>query len=289
MGLQSTTPMLKKAKANKHGIVAFNVHSFDSIFWVLEAAAELKSPVILQTTVGTVKSLGAKNIAEVANAAAEHYRVPTGLHLDHCTDFEVIKDAIRAGYTSVMMDASMHPFAENVARTKEVVALASSLGVNVEAELGKVGGVEDDIVVDEADAQKAIPEECRQFVEETSVPTLAPAIGTAHGIYKGKPEIDFERIAKIAEMVDVPLVLHGGSAVPEEDVRRCVALGMAKVNVSTELKNAYSEAIRDHFANEPDSLDPRAYLQKAKEAAKEMAKSKIRMVGSENTVVPAFV
>ncbi|MBX9975099.1 class II fructose-bisphosphate aldolase [Cytobacillus firmus] len=289
MALLSTTSMLEKAKQDKHGIVAFNVHSFDSIFWVLEAAADLKSPVILQTTVGTVKSLGANNIVEVAKAASEYYNIPTGLHLDHCTDFEVIKEAIRAGYTSVMIDASMHPFEENVARTKEVMDLAKSLSVNVEAELGKVGGVEDDIVVAEEDAQKAVPQECKQFVELTGVPTLAPAIGTAHGIYKGKPEIDFDRIAKIAKLVDVPLVLHGGSAIPDEDVRRCVSLGMAKVNVSTELKNAYSEAIRKHFEDEPDSLDPRAYLQKAKEAAKEMAKSKIKMVGSEGKVVPSFV
>ncbi|RHW35546.1 class II fructose-bisphosphate aldolase [Oceanobacillus profundus] len=289
MALISTTPMLEKARADKHGIVAFNVHSFDSIFWVLEAASDLKSPVILQTTVGTVKSLGAKNIAEVAKTASDHYGIPTGLHLDHCTDFEVIKEAIRAGYTSVMIDASMHPFEENVSRTNEVIKLAKSLGVNVEAELGKVGGVEDDIVVSEEDAEKAIPLECKQFVEVTGVSTLAPAIGTAHGIYKGKPNIDFERISEIANLVNVPLVLHGGSAVPDEDVRRCVSLGMAKVNVSTELKNAYSIAIREHFEKNPESLDPRAYLQKAKDAAIEMAKSKIRMVGSENKVVPSFV
>ncbi|APC49535.1 tagatose-bisphosphate aldolase [Virgibacillus halodenitrificans] len=289
MTLISTTPMLEKARADKHGIVAFNVHSFDSIYWVLEAAAEMKSPVILQTTVGTVRSLGAKNIVEVAKSASEHFSIPTGLHLDHCTDFQVIKEAIRAGYTSVMIDASMHPFEENVARTQEVMKLAKSLGVNVEAELGKVGGVEDDIVVAEEDAQKAIPAECRQFVELTGVPTLAPAIGTAHGIYKGKPNIDFDRIADIADLVDVPLVLHGGSAVPIEEVKRCVSFGMAKVNVSTELKNAYSKAIKVHFEQEPDSLDPRAYLQKAKEAAIEMAKSKIKMVGSENKVVPSFV
>ncbi|MFD1449029.1 class II fructose-bisphosphate aldolase [Oceanobacillus profundus] len=289
MALISTTPMLEKARADKHGIVAFNVHSFDSIFWVLEAASDLKSPVILQTTVGTVRSLGAKNIVEVAKTASDYYGIPTGLHLDHCTDFEVIKEAIRAGYTSVMIDASMHPYEENVARTSEVMKLAESLGVNVEAELGKVGGVEDDIVVNEEDAEKAIPAECKQFVEITGVSTLAPAIGTAHGIYKGKPNIDFDRIAEIANLVRVPLVLHGGSAVPDEDVRRCVSLGMAKVNVSTELKNAYSIAIREHFEKDPESLDPRAYLQKAKEAAIEMARSKIRMVGSENKVVPSFV
>ncbi|WP_156857763.1 class II fructose-bisphosphate aldolase [Oceanobacillus sp. AG] len=289
MSLLSTTPMLEKAKKNNHGIVAFNVHSFDSIFWVLEAASELKSPVILQTTVGTVQSLGAKNIVEVVKAASEHYKVPTGLHLDHCTDYEVIKEAIRAGYTSVMIDASMHPFEENVRQTKQVVDLAKSLGVNIEAELGKVGGVEDDIVVSEKDAQKAVPAECKKFIELTGVPTFAPAIGTAHGIYKGDPDIDFERIAEIAELIDVPLVLHGGSGISDEDIRRCVSLGMAKVNVSTELKNAYSIAIREHFENAPDSLDPRAYLQNAKEAAKVMVKSKIQMVGSEGKVVPSFV
>lgn len=289
MPLISTTPMLEQAKREKYGIVAFNVHSLDSIYWVLEAAAEMKSPVILQTTVGTVKSLGAENIVKVATAAADFYQVPTGLHLDHCTDYEVIKKAIRAGYTSVMIDASKHPFAENVQQTKQVMDLAASLGVNVEAELGKVGGVEEEIVVSEKDAQKAVPEECEEFVAMTGVPTLAPAIGTAHGIYKGEPNIDFDRIEEISKLVDIPLVLHGGSAVPEEDVRKCVALGMSKVNVSTELKNAYSVAIREHFVAQPNSLDPRAYLQTAKEAAKEMVISKIKIVGSEGRISPLAI
>ncbi|MGX4670957.1 class II fructose-bisphosphate aldolase [Cerasibacillus sp. JNUCC 74] len=289
MPLISTTPMLEQAKSENYGIVAFNIHSFDSIYWVLEAAAEMRSPVILQTTVGTVKALGAENIVKVATAAADFYNIPTGLHLDHCTDYEVIKQAVRAGYTSVMIDASRQPFAENVQQTKQVMELAGSLGVNVEAELGKVGGVEEDIVVSEKDAQKAVPEECKKFVSLTGVPTLAPAIGTAHGIYKGEPEIDFARIEQISKIVDIPLVLHGGSAVPEDDVRKCVALGMAKVNVSTELKNAYSIAIREHFVDNPDSLDPRAYLQKAKEAAKSMVISKIKMVGSEGKVEDAVI
>lgn len=280
MTLQSTTPMLELAKKEGYGIVAFNVHSFDSIFWVLEAAAKLDSPVILQTTVGTVESLGADNIVQVVKAAAEHYRVPTGLHLDHCTDYEVIKQAVRAGYTSIMIDASMHPFEENMKQVQRVMELTNGLNINVEAELGKVGGVEDNIVVNEEDAEKAVPTECQEFVKLTKVPTLAPAIGTAHGIYKGDPIIDFERIEKIASLTDVPLVLHGGSAVPAADVKKCVALGMSKVNVSTELKNAYSEAIKQHFADYPESLDPRAYLQKAKDAAIELAQSKINIVGS---------
>ncbi|MBU5266585.1 class II fructose-bisphosphate aldolase [Virgibacillus proomii] len=289
MPLISTTPMLELAKNENYGIVAFNIHSFDSIYWVLEAAAEMRSPVILQTTVGTVKALGAENIVKVATAAADFYNIPTGLHLDHCTDYEVIKQAVRAGYTSVMIDASRHPFAENVQQTKQVMELAGSLGVNVEAELGKVGGVEEDIVVSEKDAQKAVPEECKEFVSLTGVPTLAPAIGTAHGIYKGEPDIDFARIKQISKIIDIPLVLHGGSAVPEDDVRKCVALGMAKVNVSTELKNAYSIAIREHFVDNPDNLDPRSYLQKAKEAAKSMVISKIKMVGSEGKVADAVI
>lgn len=280
MTLQSTTPMLQGAKKDGYGIVAFNVHSFDSIFWVLEAAAELDAPVILQTTVGTVESLGADNIVQVVKAAVDHYKVPTGLHLDHCTDFTIIKQAVRAGYTSVMIDASMHSFEENVRQVKEVMELTSGLNINVEAELGKVGGVEDNIVVSEEDAEKAVPSECQSFIELTGVTTLAPAIGTAHGIYKGDPDIDFARIEEIAALTDVPLVLHGGSAIPAEDVQKCVALGMSKVNVSTELKNAYSEAIKAHFAEEPDSLDPRAYLGKAKDAAVALAQSKIKMVGS---------
>jgi ketose-bisphosphate aldolase len=180
-----------------------------------------------------------------------------------------------------MIDASMHEFDENVRRTNQVMDVAKFLDANVEAELGKVGGVEDDIVVDEADAQKAVPSECVIFIELIGVPTLAPVIGTAHGIYSGDPDIDFERIEKIADLVDVPLVLHGGSAIPDEDVRRCVSLGMSKMNVSTELKNAYSQAIKEHFEDKPNALDPRQYLTKAKQAAKDLAQSKIKLVGCQ--------
>ncbi|MGM7719741.1 class II fructose-bisphosphate aldolase [Metabacillus sp. Hm71] len=281
MALVSSTPMLKQARESGYGIVAFNVHSLDMLYAVVEAAAELESPVIIQTTVGTVRNLGPDSVVSSARAAAEKYKIPVALHLDHCTEFEVIVKCIRAGYTSVMIDASMYPFEENVKRTNQVMEIAKFLDINVEAELGKVGGVEDDIVVSDEDAEKAIPFECKEFIKLTGVPTLAPAIGTAHGIYSGDPDIDFERIKQIAELVDVPLVLHGGSAIPGDDVKRCVSLGMAKMNVSTELKNAYSAAIRDHFINEPDSLDPRQYLKFAKEAAKELAKSKILLVGSQ--------
>jgi tagatose 1,6-diphosphate aldolase GatY/KbaY len=246
---------------------------------VVEAAVETESPLIIQSTVGTVKHLGPDYLAAAAAVAANRTRLPIGLHLDHCTDFALIVQCIRAGYTSVMIDASMHPFEDNAERTRAVMAVASAAGVNVEAELGKVGGVEDDIVVDERDAMLADPEECASFVALTGVDTLAPAIGTAHGIYKGTPNIDFARIARIAERVEVPLVLHGGSGIPSEQVRRAVALGMAKMNIATELRIAFSDAIKQVFSDRPGENDPRKYMVPAKEAVKRLAAEKMALCG----------
>jgi tagatose 1,6-diphosphate aldolase GatY/KbaY len=280
MSLVSSTPILQAARANGYCIGAFNVHTLEMLQAVVEAAQEVESPLILQSTVGTVKHLGADYIAAAAIVAANQSNVPIALHLDHCTDFNLIVKCIRAGYTSVMIDASMYSFDENVAQTKKVVEIASAAGINVEAELGKVGGVEDEIVVAEHDALMADPLECQKFVELTGVPTLAPAIGTAHGIYKGDPKIDFDRIKRIADLVDVPLVLHGGSGIPEEQVRKCVSLGMAKMNVATELRIVFSNAIKEVFANNPDENDPRKYMVPAKKALKEAAIEKMRLCGS---------
>ncbi|NGQ96697.1 class II fructose-1,6-bisphosphate aldolase [Brevibacillus sp. SYP-B805] len=279
MGLVSSTPLLQEARKNGYGIVAFNVHTLEMMQAVVEAAEECRSPLILQTTVGTVKHLGIEYIAANARVAAEKASVPIALHLDHCQDFDLIVQCMRAGYTSVMIDASMHPFEENVQRTKKVVEIARALNVNVEAELGKVGGVEDDIVVEEEHALLADPAECQEFIERTGVPTLAPAIGTAHGIYKGEPNIDFARLEEIARRVEVPLVLHGGSGIPAEQVKRCVSLGMAKMNVATELKNAFSESIKQFFLQNPSELDPRKYMAPAKEAVKQLAKEKMELCG----------
>lgn len=182
--LISSTSMLQAAREHGFGITAFNVHTLEMLQAVVEAAEDTRSPLILQTTVGTVKHLGPEYIVAAATTAAKLSSVPIALHLDHCTDYDLIVRCIRAGYTSVMIDASMHPYNDNVRMTQEVVRVALAAGVNVEAELGKVGGVEDDIVVEEEDARLAVPEECAAFVAATGVPTLAPAIGTAHGIYK---------------------------------------------------------------------------------------------------------
>ncbi|MGG4033560.1 class II fructose-bisphosphate aldolase [Paenibacillus cisolokensis] len=279
MALVSSTPLLIEARQRGYGIVAFNVHTLEMLQAVVEAAEESRSPLILQTTVGTVKHLGIEYIVGAAQTAARRASVPIALHLDHCQDFELILQCMRAGYTSVMIDQSMHPFERNVEMTRKVVEVARALNVNVEAELGKVGGVEDDIRVEDDKATLADPEECRRFVELTGVPTLAPAIGTAHGIYKGEPDIDFRRIEDIAGKVEVPLVLHGGSGIPEAQIKRCVSLGMAKINVATELKNAFSLSLQQSFAANPDDLDPRSYMSAAKQAVKRLAQEKMRLSG----------
>lgn len=280
MPLVSSTPLLQAARAGEYCIAAFNVHTLEMLQAVVEAAETMCSPLIIQSTVGTVRHLGADYIAAAAKVAAKQSQVPIALHLDHCTDFNIIVQCIRAGYTSVMIDYSQYPFAENVAMTKKVVELAKAIDINVEAELGKVGGVEDDIHIDEADAELADPEECARFVELTDVPTLAPAIGTAHGIYKGEPRIDFNRIEQIASKVSVPLVLHGGSGIPEAQVKRCIALGMAKMNVATELRIAFSDAIKQVFRKNPEENDPRQYMIPAKKAMYEGALAKIKLCGS---------
>ncbi|MCG7408458.1 ketose-bisphosphate aldolase [Paenibacillus sp. ACRRX] len=277
--LISSTVMLQAAREQRFAITAFNVHTLEMLQAVVDAAEEMSAPLILQTTVGTVKHLGPEYIVAAAQTAAKLANIPISLHLDHCTDYSLIVKCIRAGYTSVMIDASMHPYEDNVRRTLEVVKVAQAAGVNVEAELGKVGGVEDDIVVEDEDARLAVPEECLRFVEETGVPTLAPAIGTAHGIYKGEPHIAFGRLEEIQRIVSVPLVLHGGSGIPEEQVKRCVKLGMSKMNVATELRIAFSNAIKAVFDANPDENDPRKYMVPAKAAVKALAKEKIAMAG----------
>ncbi|MBO7748338.1 class II fructose-bisphosphate aldolase [Paenibacillus sp. MWE-103] len=280
MSLVSSTSILRQARLEGYCVPAFNVHTLEMLQAVAEAAEESKSPVILQSTTGTVKHLGATYIAAAAKTAAELVSVPIVLHLDHCSDFDIIARCVRAGYTSVMIDASMHPFEENVRQTRKVVELADAVGINAEAELGKIGGVEDGVSVGEDEAMLADPEECALFVERTGVHTLAPAIGTAHGIYKGGPKIDFDRIGLIAGLTRAPLVLHGGSGIPDDQVRRCIGSGMAKMNIATELRMVFTEAIKAVLDRNPDENDPRQYMKPAKEATKRFVKRKMELCGS---------
>ncbi|OKP80720.1 tagatose-bisphosphate aldolase [Paenibacillus helianthi] len=279
MPLISSTEMLQIAKTNHYAVCAFNIHSFEMLQAVAEAAAETSSPIIIQTSINTVKYLGLNYLVAAAAAASENTGIPITLHLDHCTDFDMIVRCIRAGYTSVMIDASMHPFEENVRQTRKIVEIASAGGVNVEAELGNVGNASEDSLPGVEGLELADPEACKLFVESTRVATLAPAIGTVHGITRQHPEIDFARIGQIAENVDAPLVLHGGSSIHAAHLRKAVELGIAKVNVATELRVAFSEAIRQVFSSRPEENDPRRYMNAAKEAVKRLAIEKMEICG----------
>ncbi len=281
MALVSSLELIQKARDAKKAIPAFNIHNLETIQGVVNGAVEMESPVIIQTTPGTLRHGEIEYIAAIVKAAAKkHHHIPMALHMDHCPSFETIVACIANGYTSVMIDGAHLPYKENVELVQRVVTMAHSVGIQVEGEIGKIGGVEDDLYVSEAAAAYTVPEEAKQFVEDTGVDTLAVAIGTAHGMYKGTPKLDFERIKLIDSMVSVPLVLHGASGVPNDAVQKAIQYGMAKINIATELKNPMAEAIRESLKN-PKENDPRNYMGAAKEAVAAVVKEKILLCGTE--------
>ncbi|MCS0652500.1 tagatose bisphosphate family class II aldolase [Cytobacillus firmus] len=276
----NTVEMFQKASEEKYAIPAFNIHNLETFQVVVDTAAELNSPVILASTPGTISYSGGDYLVSMGSAAAERYEIPIALHLDHFESFEEIKKYIDFGFKSVMIDASHHPFDENVKIVKQVVEYAHEHGVSVEAELGRLGGVEDDLVVDEKDAKFTNPEQAREFIELTGIDSLAVAIGTAHGLYKGEPKIDFERLEDIHSVVNIPLVLHGASDIPDAMVKRTIKLGICKVNIATDLKIPFSNAVKQYFNENPDANDPRKYMTPGKDAMKEVVVEKILMCGS---------
>lgn len=280
--LINTKEMLIKAQKEGYAVPAFNIHNLETTQVVLEAANEMRSPVILAGTPGTFKYAGRDYLQAIVEVAAKKYNIPIALHLDHHENFNDIKESIDLGTKSVMIDASHCSFEENIALVKEVVEYAHLRGTTVEAELGSLGGQEDDLVVDEKDAKYTDPHQAREFVEKTGIDSLAISIGTAHGLYKEEPKLDFERLEKIRELVDIPLVLHGASGVSEEDVRKCIKRGICKVNIATELKIPFSDALKRYFNNNPKANDPRHYMEPAKLAMKEVVIDKIKMCMSEN-------
>jgi tagatose 1,6-diphosphate aldolase GatY/KbaY len=271
--------MLEDAKKNKYAVGAFNVHNLETLKAVAKAAYEMRSPLILQTTPGTIKHAGEDYIAAMAKVASEKYDIPIALHLDHGNSFDLVVKCIRAGYTSVMIDGSMLSYEQNVELTKKVVEVAHAAGVTVEAELGSIVGVEDDMYVKEDKSAFTDPEMAADFVEKTGVDSLAIAIGTAHGMYKGEVKLDFERLKEIASLVDIPLVLHGASGVPDELVKKAIALGICKLNIATELKIPFANAIKEVFKNNPDESDPRKFLAPGERAIEEVVKEKIKLFG----------
>lgn len=279
MALVNPIDFISKAQEKGIAIASFNVHNMETIQAVAEGAAEEKAPVIIQTTPGTLKHVGIHAVAACVKAESEKYDIPIALHVDHCTSFETIVQCIRNGYTSVMIDASKLPYNDNVKLVSDVVKIAHYAGVVVEAELGKIGGVEDEIYLNEREATFTVPSEAKDFVDATGIDTLAIAIGTAHGMYKGEPKLDFERLSAIKELVSLPLVLHGASGVPDSSVKEAIRRGICKINIATELKLPMAEAIRECFRNNPEESDPRNYMGAAKAAVKKVVKEKIRLCG----------
>ena len=294
--------LLNSARQKAYAVGAFNINNLESLLAVAEAAVEEKSPVIIAVTPSAIKYAGLAYLAKIAKTAAESALVPMSLHLDHGENFETASKCIDAGFTSVMIDGSFLKFGENVALTKRVVDFAHPKGVSVEAELGRLAGVEES-TVEEKEAVLTDPNAAKEFVETTGVDALAVAIGTSHGAYKFKaePKLDFERLKLIKEKIDVPLVLHGASSVPqwiiekavkygaeltgakgipEEHIKKAISLGIAKINIDTDLRLAFTATIREFLANSPKEFDPRKILGSAKEAMKEVVKGKMHLFGS---------
>jgi len=280
MPLVSMNEFLPKAKAGKYAVGQFNMNNLEFAQAITQAAMELNSPFIFGVSEGALKYMGIEYTVAIAEAAAKQSGLPIALHLDHGSTFEVAMKCIRAGFSSVMFDGSHYSFEENVRLTKEVVKAAHAMGVSVEGELGTIGGTEDDLSVDEADAALAKPEEAIRFYEETGVDCVAIAVGTAHGVYAGEIKIRYDIIEKVAGAIPVPVVLHGGSGVPDEMIRQSITSGVGKINVNTENQVACTDAIRAALAKDSKVYDPRKYMTPARNAMVEVVKSKIELFGS---------
>ncbi|EDX9625484.1 tagatose-bisphosphate aldolase subunit KbaY [Salmonella enterica] len=288
MSIISTKYLLQDAQEKGYAVPAFNIHNAETIQAILEVCREMKSPVILAGTPGTFKHIALEEIYALCSAYSTSFDIPLALHLDHHESLDDIRHKVNAGVRSAMIDGSHFPFEENVKLVKSVVDFCHSRDCSVEAELGRLGGVEDDMSVDAENAFLTDPQEAKRFVELTGVDSLAVAIGTAHGLYTKKPKIDFQRLAEIREMVDIPLVLHGASDVPDEYVRRTIELGVCKVNVATELKIAFAAAVKKWFIENPDGNDPRYYMRVGMNAMKEVVRSKITLCNSYGKLLPAL-
>ncbi len=276
MALVSSREMLLKAQKEGYALGAFNVENMEMVQAVIEAAEEMRSPVMIQTTSGTLKYATPAMYASMVRAMAEKASVPVCMHLDHGDSVETAKKCMEAGYTSLMIDGSKLDFEANIAITREVVEMAGDLPI--EAELGTVGGKEDG---HSAEAQYTEPDKAVEFVKRTGISSLAVAIGTAHGIYKGEPKLDIGRLAEIRKVVDIPLVLHGTSGVPEDAVRACIKEGICKVNYATDLRIAYTNGVRALLAEKPEAYDPKAFGKVGRAEVKKVVCDRIRLVGSD--------
>lgn len=277
MPLVTPQELLLDAQKNRYAVGAFNIENMEMAQGVIRAAEESKAPVIMQTTPSTVRYAGLDLYYANVWALARRSSVPVVLHLDHGDSFELAMQAIRAGYTSVMFDGSAKPFEENIKITGRVVEVAQASGLAVEAELGKVGGKEDDHIA--AHDEYTDPAQAREFVEKTGVTSLAVAIGTAHGVYSGTPILDVNRLCEIRKIVDVPLVLHGASGLSEKDIKECIEGGACKVNFATDLRIAFTDGMKAVFEKDPKAFDPKKFGAAGRENVIKTAKEKMEICG----------
>jgi fructose-bisphosphate aldolase, class II len=272
--------MLDHAFQNGYGVGAFSAHNAETVLAIFEAAAEEKAPIMIQVGQKVIQTLGMEALKGLIDTYEKEFDVPVAIHLDHSRQFEQTMQAVQMGFQSVMFDGSGLSFEENTVTTKKVVDIARALGIGSEGEIGKIGGTEDDITVDEKDALITTTEEAVAFVEATDVDYLAVSIGTAHGIYKETPNLRFERLKEIVEAVQRPVVLHGGSDVPDEQVQRAISLGIAKINVDTELRQAFTRGVQEAFSENPDDIVLASSLGLGRLRMKEKVQEKIRVFGS---------
>ena len=279
MPLVSMKPMLVQARREGYAVGAFNTVDYGSSKAVVDAAQELEAPVIVQISVKTITYWNYATIAAWLRELGGAASVPVALHVDHCKEVAVIESCIEHGWTSVMIDASALPFEENLARSRQVVEMAAPKGIGVEAELGEIAGVEEDLSVAEEDAHLADPQKALAFCEQLDLAAFAPAIGTAHGVYRGEPKIAFDRLEEISRGTQTPLALHGGTGLSDEIIQRCIGLGCAKINISTQLKHSFIDGFAGYHRDHPDDYEPLKVMEAQYQAVKSLVAGCVRQFG----------
>lgn len=283
MPYQTMIPILKAAQANHYAVPAFNILNHITARSIVDTCEEARSPVILQTSVATVKQFGVQNLAEFLIPMAKNASIPVAIHLDHCKEDKIAKQCIDCGWSSIMIDYSSLPLEDNILRTREIVEYASGNDISIEGELGAVGGVEDDISVEDHNAHLANEDDSLRFIERTGIHVFAPAIGTAHGLYKSAPRIDFELLGRMTKQFSLPIVIHGGTGLDETVFRRLIELGAAKINISTALKNAYLDGAVAYLEAGAER-NPLKMDLSIMESVRKMALEHIRIFGSSQRV-----
>ncbi len=282
MPMVNMKPVLREAMDQGYAVAAFNLVDYATTKGIIAAAEELKAPVIAQTSAKTIKYYSHEEIYRWVRDLASDSPVPVVLHLDHCKDFDIIRKCIDTGWTSVMIDASDQPFEKNLELSRQVVEMANAAGIGCEAEIGQILGVEDDMVVTEEDSHLTDPDEAERFCRELDLSAFAAAIGTAHGFYKGEPDVRFDRIEEINKRTNTPMALHGGTGLSKETIQRCIELGCAKINISTNLKHLFVDSFVQYHRDNPEDYEPLRVLGAQYEACKGLFKEKIAEFGGTN-------